>query len=180
MVVATLSADRPAYMHSFGMSERYLVLVEFPLVVNPLRLKFSGKPFIRNYQWEPDRGARFHVVDKESGQVVRTARSGAVFAFHHVNAFEEGDEIVVDIVAFPDSGVIDQLYLEHLRSAEPVMTTGKLTRFRIGSSGDAPDERRWRPRSSFPALTTAAAPDGGTATCTELGMRCRETSSTTS
>jgi beta,beta-carotene 9',10'-dioxygenase len=49
-VVATLPAERPAYIHSFGMSERYLVLAEFPLVVNPLRLKFSGKPFIRNYQ----------------------------------------------------------------------------------------------------------------------------------
>jgi carotenoid cleavage dioxygenase-like enzyme len=43
---------------------------------------------------------RFHIVEKETGQVVRTARSRAVFAFHHVNAFEEGDEIVVDIVAF--------------------------------------------------------------------------------
>jgi beta,beta-carotene 9',10'-dioxygenase len=125
-VVATLPAERPAYIHSFGMSERYLVLAEFPLVVNPLRLKFSGKPFILNYQWEPDRGVRFHVVEKETGQVVRTARSRAVFAFHHVNAFEERDEIVVDIVAFPDSGVIDQLYLERLRSAEPVTATGKL------------------------------------------------------
>jgi beta,beta-carotene 9',10'-dioxygenase len=140
-VVATIAAERPAYIHSFGMSQRYLVLAEFPLVVNPLWLKFSGKPFIRNYRWQPDRGVRFHIVHKETGQVARTARSRAVFAFHHVNAFEEGDEVVVDIVAFPDSGVIDQFYLERLRSAEPVMATGKLTRFRIGSRGDSRDER---------------------------------------
>jgi beta,beta-carotene 9',10'-dioxygenase len=151
-VVATLPAERPAYIHSFGMSERHLVLAEFPLVVNPLRLKFSGKPFIRNYQWEPDRGVRFHVVDKENGQVVRTAQSRAVFAFHHVNAFEEGDEVVVDIVAFPDSGVIDQLYLERLRSAEPVMATGELTRFRIGSRGEAPDERLSEARIELPRI----------------------------
>ena len=62
-------------MHSFGMTERYLVLAEFPRVVNPLRLLFSGQPFIRNYQWEPDRGVRFHVVEKEVGRVVRMARS---------------------------------------------------------------------------------------------------------
>jgi beta,beta-carotene 9',10'-dioxygenase len=151
-VVATLLAERPAYIHSFGMSERYLVLAEFPLVVNPLRLKFSGKPFIRNYQWQPDRGVRFHVVDKETGQVARTARSRAVFAFHHVNAFEEGDEVVVDIVAFPDSSVIDQLYLERLRSAEPVTATGKLTRFRIGSSGDASYERLSEAPIEFPRI----------------------------
>jgi beta,beta-carotene 9',10'-dioxygenase len=151
-VVATLPAHRPAYMHSFGMSERYLVLAEFPLVVDPLRLKFRGKPFIRNYQWEPDRGVRFHIVEKETGQVVRTARGRAVFAFHHVNAFEEGGEIVVDIVAFPDSSVIDQVYLERLRSAEPVTFTGKLTRFRIGSSGDAPDERLSGAPIEFPRI----------------------------
>jgi beta,beta-carotene 9',10'-dioxygenase len=29
--VAELPVDRPAYMHSFAMTERYLVLVEFPL-----------------------------------------------------------------------------------------------------------------------------------------------------
>jgi beta,beta-carotene 9',10'-dioxygenase len=151
-VVATLPAERPAYVHSFGMSERYLVLAEFPLVVNPLRLKFSSKPFILNYQWEPDRGVRFHIVDKETGEVVRTARGRAVFAFHHVNAFEEGDEVVVDIVAFPDSGVIDQLYLDRLRSAEPVTITGRLTRFRIGSSGEARDERLSEAAIEFPRI----------------------------
>jgi beta,beta-carotene 9',10'-dioxygenase len=151
-VIAALPAERPAYMHSFGMSERYLVLAEFPLVVNPLRFKFGGRPFIRNYRWEPDRGLRFRVVDKESGHVARTAQSRAVFGFHHVNAFEEGDDVVVDIVAYPDSGVIDQLCLERLRSGEPVTATGKLTRFRIGSSGDAPDETLLENRIEFPRI----------------------------
>jgi beta,beta-carotene 9',10'-dioxygenase len=151
-VVATLPSERPAYTHSFGMSERYLVLAEFPLVVNPLRLKFSFKPFILNYRWEPDRGVRFRVVEKENGQIVRTSRSRAVFAFHHVNAFEEGNDVVVDVVAFPDSGVIDQLYLERLRSTEPLTATGKLTRFRIGSSGDATDETLSEARIEFPRI----------------------------
>ena len=133
--VATIPVETPAYVHSFGMTERYLILSEFPLVVNPLRLRFSGKPFIRNYKWEPDRGVRFHVVEKESGRLVCTARSTAFFAFHHVNAFEDGDDIVVDIVAHPDSAIIDQLYLDRLRSSEPVTAMGKLTRFRIGASG---------------------------------------------
>jgi beta,beta-carotene 9',10'-dioxygenase len=58
----------------------------------------------------------------------------------------------VDIVAFPDSSVIDQVYLERLRSAEPVTFTGKLTRFRIGSSGDAPDERLSGAPIEFPRI----------------------------
>jgi beta,beta-carotene 9',10'-dioxygenase len=149
-VLATIPVERPAYMHSFGMTERYLILAEFPLVVNPLRLLFSGQPFIRNYRWEPDRGVRFHVVEKEGGRVVRTARAAAFFAFHHVNAFEDGDEVVVDIVTNPDAAVIDQLYLDRLRSAEPVAATGKLTRFRIGAGEDVVGERLSEVPLEFP------------------------------
>jgi beta,beta-carotene 9',10'-dioxygenase len=49
------------------MTERYLIVAEFPLGGNPRRLLLSGQPFIRNYRWEPDRGVRFHVVEKEGG-----------------------------------------------------------------------------------------------------------------
>ena len=41
-VLASLPTDEPAYMHSFGLTERYLVLAEFPFTVNPLRLA-SGR-----------------------------------------------------------------------------------------------------------------------------------------
>ncbi|SFL82910.1 Carotenoid cleavage dioxygenase [Nitrosomonas communis] len=133
--VATIPVKMPSYVHSFGMTERYLILAEFPLVVNPLQLRFSSKPFIHNYEWKPDRGVRFHIVEKQSGRVICTARSAAFFAFHHINAFEEGDEVVVDIVAHPDSTIIDQLYLDRLRSTEPVTATGKLTRFRVAAAG---------------------------------------------
>jgi carotenoid cleavage dioxygenase-like enzyme len=61
--------------------------------------------------------------------------------FHHVNAFEDGDDMVVDIVAHPDPAIIDQLYLHRLRSSEPVTATGKLTRFRISAGDKAPGER---------------------------------------
>ena len=48
----------PAYMHAFGMSERYLILAEYPLRVNPLKLAFSGRPFIENYVWNGRRSPR--------------------------------------------------------------------------------------------------------------------------
>ncbi len=136
--VAEIAVDRPAYMHSFAMTERYLVLVEFPLTVSALELKFSGKPFIQNYRWQPERGLKFHVVDKESGREVATATGEAVFAFHHVNAFEQGDSLVIDMVAYPDAAIIDQLYLARLRAGTPIDATGTLTRFRVKLGAEAP------------------------------------------
>ena len=130
-VVADLPVDQPAYMHSFAMTEHYLIMAEFPLVVSPLRLIFSGEPFIRNYRWEPQRSLRFQIVEKDSGARIVTAKSDAVFAFHHVNAYERGDEVVLDLVAYPNPGVIDQLYLSRLRTGESVDALGSLCRYAI-------------------------------------------------
>ena len=129
-------------MHSFGMSEDHLVLTEFPLVVSPLELKFSGKPFIQNYRWEPERGLVFHVVEKDTGRLVRTATADATFAFHHVNAFADGDRLAVDVITYPDATIIDQLYLARLRSSAPLTATGTLTRFHVPFAGEAPVTRR--------------------------------------
>jgi carotenoid cleavage dioxygenase-like enzyme len=129
-------------MHSFGMSTDHLVLTEFPLLVNPIDLRLSGKPFIRNYRWEPERGLIFHVVEKDSGKLVRTAKADATFAFHHVNAFADGGGLAVDVIVYPDATIIDQLYLARLRVSTPITATGKLTRFHIPLAGEAPVTRR--------------------------------------
>ena len=141
-VVANVPVERPAYMHSFGMSEDHLILTEFPLVVSPIELKFSGKPFIQNYRWEPERGLVFHVVEKDTGRLVRTATADASFAFHHVNAFADRDRLAVDVITYPDATIIDQLYLARLRASAPITATGTLTRFHIPLASDEPVTRR--------------------------------------
>jgi beta,beta-carotene 9',10'-dioxygenase len=131
--LASIAVREPAYMHSFGMTERYLVLTEFPLVVNPIRLRFSGRPFIRNHRWKPERGVVFHVVDKETGRSVKTAQGPSLFGFHHVNAFERDGEIAVDVVTYPDAAIIERLRLDALRTVrrEQTAIAGQLTRFWI-------------------------------------------------
>lgn len=137
-VVAEMPVDKPAYMHSFAMTERYLILTEFPLVVDPLRLMLGVAPFIRNYRWMPDLGLRFHVFDKDSGALVASHSADAAFAFHHVNAYEDGDDIVIDVVTYNDARIINQLYLRRLRAGETVSATGRLTRYWLPLAADAP------------------------------------------
>ena len=140
--IAEIPVERPAYMHSFGMAEDYLILTEFPLVVNPIDLRLSGKPFIQNYRWEPRRGIVFHIVAKDTGEIVRDAETAATFAFHHVNAFADSGRLSVDVVAYPDASIIDQLYLSRLRAGTPITATGKLTRFEVPLAADAPIARK--------------------------------------
>ena len=51
------------------------------------------------------------MVDRLTGRLRGTYETGAFFCFHHVNAFDHGSELVVDLVAYDDPGVIDALYL---------------------------------------------------------------------
>jgi beta,beta-carotene 9',10'-dioxygenase len=112
-VIARMPVREPAYMHAFGMSGRYLILAEYPLRVNPLKLAFSGKAFIENYTWRPELGTKLQVFDRHSGALRGTYETEAFFCFHHVNAFErESGELVVDLVAYDDPSVIDALYLD--------------------------------------------------------------------
>lgn len=128
--IASIKASRPSYMHSFALSEGHLVLSECPLVVNPLRLALSGRPYIENYRWEPERGSTFLVVDRSDGSTVRR-ETEPFFCFHHVNAFRDGGALYLDLAAYEDAGVIDALYLDRLRRGEAEIPTAELRRYRI-------------------------------------------------
>jgi carotenoid cleavage dioxygenase-like enzyme len=80
-IITSLPVDQPAYMHSFGMTRQYVLLAEFPLVVHPLALRLRGKPFIENFQWQPERGTRFRVIRKDDGQVVPPATASPALRF---------------------------------------------------------------------------------------------------
>lgn len=131
-LVGSVPVKRPAYMHTFAMTEHYIILAEYPLLLNRLSLMLNRKPIIENYDWNPEQGTRFLAISKQDGRVVHSWQSEAFFAFHHVNAFEQDHEIVVDLVAYPDSSVIQSLYLERLlHHPDRVIAAGELRRYHL-------------------------------------------------
>ena len=130
-VVGEIPVSKPAYMHSFGMSSKYLILTEFPFVVQPLSLLFQIRPFIENFKWKPKKGTTITIMDRGSGKVVSKLKTDAFFAFHHVNAFEIGDELVFDINGYPDTGIINAFYLDKLKDKRSEIPFGDLRRYRI-------------------------------------------------
>lgn len=116
-IVAQISTKSPCYVHSFGMTENYLIFAECPLEVNPLNLIFSNNPFIENYKWNPENGSKFHIIEKSTGKY-RTIETESFFSFHNINAFELNNQIILDLVAFDDSKIINSFYLDKLNNNE--------------------------------------------------------------
>jgi beta,beta-carotene 9',10'-dioxygenase len=140
-VVARIPAREPAYMHSFGQTERHVVLAEYPLVVNSLKMLLTGRSYAENLEWKPERPTRFHVVDRESGERAGVYEADAFFAFHHVNAFERDGEIFVDLLAYPDDAVIRDYYMDALLSRRGPTAAAELRRYRLRPGNSASYEK---------------------------------------
>jgi carotenoid cleavage dioxygenase-like enzyme len=129
--VASIPVAKPAYLHGFGMTQNYFIIVAPPLVVTPIELLFWKRPYIENHRWMPDMGTIFYVIDKRSGKLRGKYRSDAFFLFHHVNAWEEGEELVMDINAYDDASIISSYYLRELEKPDLRLPKGTLRRYRL-------------------------------------------------
>jgi carotenoid cleavage dioxygenase-like enzyme len=131
--IGSVPVQEPAYMHSFGMTENFVILAEFPLMMNPFRLLFRNKPFSENLAWKPERGTRWIALNKRDG-TFKTWMGQAFFAFHHINAFEQNGDLVLDIAAYDDPGLIDAFYLDRLCAGGPIPTS-QFRRYRLPANG---------------------------------------------
>jgi beta,beta-carotene 9',10'-dioxygenase len=130
-LVAEIEAKKPSYIHSFGMSDNYLVMALFPLTVIPLKLKFKVRPLAENYKWEPEQKLKFYVIHKDTGEIVRYAETDPFFGFHHINTFETENGVVCDLCALPDASIIKNLYLNRLKQGNLPSAAADVVRFHI-------------------------------------------------
>ncbi|KAF7798314.1 hypothetical protein EIP86_009535 [Pleurotus ostreatoroseus] len=143
-ILAEIKDAPPAYIHSFAMTDRYLVLC-----VWQAHIKQSGLSILMNKNvaesietdWKPETGTLFYVVDRKNGGIVSKYKTPPFFCFHHLNAFDDpktGD-IVIDMSVYPDNKVINLLYLEQLRNLNETthMLMGRARRFRLQNPSDA-------------------------------------------
>ena len=147
--------DHPPYVHALALTERFAVVPEPPFGVD-LRSLLFGAPWGRTFldAFAPrDAPARFHVVDRGSGERVAAVGADPFFVYHFANAHEADGEVVVDCVAFPDERAVTGLTLRNLRSDDPDLPRGDLVRYRLPLSGGRADRTTLREGPvEFPAI----------------------------
>lgn len=129
--LAQVPVKRPAYLHGFGMSKKYFIIAQGPLTVLPIELLFWKKPYIENHEWNKKEGAEIIVMDKQTGKVKARLKTDPFFSFHHINAWEEGSEIVFDLNAYDDASIVQKYYLRELENVNVRLPFGTVRRFRV-------------------------------------------------
>ena len=142
--IASIEADGPAYIHDCSVTADHVLLVESPLELSALRaLNPLSDGAIDMLDWNPDRPTRVLVVDRDGGELLADPTVGAAFCFHHVNAYLEGGEVVLDLVEFPDADIVGALSMSELDGGGfPDVPDGHLVRYRIGTDANAVDRSR--------------------------------------
>lgn len=111
-----------SYTHSFAITEKYIIFLEQPLLVNGFKLATctpKGKALNECLEWHPNEPTRFHVIEKSTGNHYKLKyQSDALYHWHTINAYEDGDHIVLDVVAYDDASVIEKYFLTRMRANE--------------------------------------------------------------
>ena len=141
-IVATIPSRMTtcfSYYHSFGMTENYLIMIEQPWVANSIKLaasKIKGLTFYECLDWYAKEKNIFHIVSKDTGKPIvaklKIISSSSFFFLNFINCFEDHDEnvIVIDLIAYDSPNILDQLFLDKLRSGKfDVKDKSKVMRF---------------------------------------------------
>jgi len=117
-VIGTWKTGRVPYIHSFGLTPSSAILIAHPFTANPIRMLFSNKGFIDHFSWKPREGTRLVVMNRGTGSVSEHL-TDAFFAFHVVNAFESDGATVLDLLAYPDEGIVNAMRVERMAAQLP-------------------------------------------------------------
>ncbi|KAI4490947.1 hypothetical protein M0802_010621 [Mischocyttarus mexicanus] len=136
IIVATCPSRwliNPSYMHTFGITENYFIIIEQPLSVSLLSMmacQIKQEAMIGCMKWYEDNDTLIHVISKETGLVERTFIAEKFFYFHIINQFEtrDRDYIVLDICCYRDAKMLECMYIETIKNIHKNPDYAKLFR----------------------------------------------------
>ena len=99
-LVHTTGIDMPkaAMMHDCAITSNYTLILDLPFTYN-IENMAKGEPIL---QWDPDNGSRIGVLARGAdGDQIKWFTIENCYVFHTVNAFEEGDEVVLEACRTP-------------------------------------------------------------------------------
>jgi carotenoid cleavage dioxygenase-like enzyme len=109
--VETINTDAPTMMHDFSATENYVIFLQMPVAFSMfLAVTGDGLPF----RWDDSVPTRFGVMPRNGTNAdVKWFDINPCFIFHTMNAFEQGDEVVLDASRYDQLWVTDSHDFSH-------------------------------------------------------------------
>jgi all-trans-8'-apo-beta-carotenal 15,15'-oxygenase len=119
-------------LHDLVATERHLLVCVAPIRLSALRFVLGLRAPLEALRWSPDDGSEIIVIPLDRPARPIRFRVPAFFNFHCANGFEDGKDVVVDLVRYPDFSVFEHLRFDHrFSNASQRRPHGLLERARV-------------------------------------------------
>jgi all-trans-8'-apo-beta-carotenal 15,15'-oxygenase len=126
-----------AFIHDFVITPHYYIFFQNPVVLNPIPFVFGFRGAGQCIDFKADQPTRVWVMPRGEGEV-QTLETDSCFVFHHANAYEDGDTLIIDSICY-----------ENFPNIEPDQN------FRDIDFSSLPESQLWRFRVNLTAKTIA-------------------------
>ncbi|XP_044744862.1 carotenoid isomerooxygenase isoform X2 [Coccinella septempunctata] len=109
----------PSYMHTFGITDNYFIIVEQPLNVAAAAVianKLTNESLAGCFRWFPEEYTQINVISRKTGTLCRKFYAESFFYLHIINQYEDCGHVVVDICIYRDPSMLDCMYVETMKS----------------------------------------------------------------
>ena len=95
-----------AFLHDFAITPNWAVFLQNAIAFNPLPYVLGQRGAAQCLRSQPGGQAKFWLIPRDSGafagQAARIVDAPDGFVFHHLNAWEEGETVVVESIYYSD------------------------------------------------------------------------------
>ena len=134
--------------HDCALTRRYMVFVIDPLVVKLPRFLLGLDSLDGAVRFDPARATQVILVPRDGGKP-RIAECEAFFHYHINNAYEDGDDVVLDLISYPDYDNIHRSLRSFQDSAFDGIAT-RLRRMRVSAASEVSIEDVYPHECEFP------------------------------
>lgn len=94
----TFKAPYASMVHDFAITDKHVIFPIFPATIDIPRI-MKGGPVIA---WDPEQGSQIGIMPRDGTTAeLRWFKGPAVYVYHPLNAYSEGDKVVVDLCVYP-------------------------------------------------------------------------------
>jgi all-trans-8'-apo-beta-carotenal 15,15'-oxygenase len=145
------------FFHDMLITPNYCIFFQLPMTYNPLPYLFGFSSIVQSMELDPNRPTTILLLPRTPGGEVQTFKTTSGFIFHHVNAFEQGDEVWIDTISyddFPQVGPND----DFRKLSFELFPPGQIWRYKVNLKSKQVHRQRIQKRScEFPRLNPAVS-----------------------
>lgn len=161
-----------SYVHEISMTDNYAVLVQHPVFVDMVKV-FKESMLMPTVEFDPSVNTKIYLFDLEGKKPVEMFEAPPCWSYHHANAYEEGSNVVLDLIAYETPYMANSphayLYPDNMKTEETRLKQareGAVWRFNMDLEGGErmviPEKKTMIDKETGLPLTielTSVAPD---------------------